>query len=74
MTRCKTFENKILQTHKMYDHQFVFSDISIILYMSMWTKPNTHTKTDGPSNTFYYYYFHHIFVVDAIDLRVHRRA
>ena len=25
--------------------------------MSMWTKPNTHTKTDGPSNTFYYYYF-----------------
>ena len=41
----------------MYDHQFVFSDISIILYMSMWTKPNTHTKTDGPSNTFYYYYF-----------------
>ena len=40
----------------MYDHQFVFSDISIILYMSMWTKPNTNTKTDGPSNTFYFFF------------------
>ena len=57
------------------DHQFVFSDISVILYMSMWTKQNTHTKTDDPSYIlFLLLFFYLILVMDAIDFRVNRRA